>query len=237
MDRRTFVRGGVGLAAGTGLAGCLGLGSEAPPPRKAKVFDDVTVSGSTLQVKLLAQPEVESRATGGSSDPAETTAVESLVPVGVARAAKGGRGATGRGSGGYSSAPKGRHGWAVWHGGDYEDEWREEHDDELRMYPANVALLGAAWLGTTARYEDEAPGPGEEPLDRRWSDPEEGTTKRVDLRELSPTSTLREGWYRLEVDLESRDGDVDFGKQSADVKVDDEGNGQIEKAWHVKPRV
>jgi len=237
MKRRRFVRGSAGLLAGAALAGCLG-GNNAPPPRKSRVFEDVALQGTTLQIQLLSDVEVESRQENESGF-AAGGAVSSLAPVGVARAAKG---AGGRGSGGYSSAPKhSRHrSWAVWHGGGYSDDWRENHEDELRMYDATIATLGVAYLGTDEEYENDppGPGPGEVSWDETWDDPQDGADLAANLSAVSPGSNVREGWYRIGTELVSEDGSENFGWQAVDMEVDENVNSlQLDKTWYVKPRV
>ncbi len=237
MKRRRFVRGSAGLAAGAALAGCLGIGgSSSPPPRRSRVFDDVALQGTTLQIELLSDVEVETRRENSSS--LGGGAVAGLVPVGRARAAKG---AGGRGTGGYASAPKHpRHGWAVWHGGAYSDDWRDDHDDELRMADATVATLGVAYLGTDNEYENDAPGPGPGSVswDETWDDPQDGADLTANVASLSPGDAVREGWYRVGTELVSEDGSTNFGWQSVDMEVDRSlGDPQMDKAWYVKPRV
>lgn len=233
MNRRRFLRGSAGLAAGVGLAGCSILGSTAPPPRKAKVFDSVDLQGTTLTVALRSDVVVESRREESQGDVVAAGFLGGLSPVGVARAAKG---AGNRGAGGYSSAPKGRHGWAVWHGSNDDDDWRENHSDELRMYDATVATLGLAYVGSDNAYENDPPGPGPVPWDQRVNDPEQGAQMQVGLGELAG-GTPREGWYRVGTELVSADGSMNFGWQAADFEVDNEGRWIVDKAWHVKPRV
>lgn len=239
MDRRQYLRVAAG-AATAGLAGCLGFlgGDLSPPPRRAQVFADVRVQDAAVVVEFADRIEVESR----QSVNASLDGVYDLAPVGVASAQKGrggrgGRGATGRGTGGYGSAPKGRHGWAVWHGYGGANRWRDNHDDELRMYPARVDRLGFAYLGPTAEYEDDPPGPEPVPWDSTRDDPEPGGTVRAPLSKLTDADTPREGWYRLGVHLVHANGGADFGWQAADAKVDREGNWTMEKAWHVRPQV
>ena len=251
MDRRQYLRVTAG-AATAGLAGCLGFfgGDQSPPPRRAQVFADVRVQDAAVVVEFADRIEVESRqevnanlkGVADSDGIADPDGVADLAPVGVADAQKGrggrsGRGATGRGTGGYRSAPKGRHGWAVWHSHDDDDEWREDHDDEIRMYPARVDRLGLTFLGPTAKYEDDPPGPEPVPWERTRDDPEPGETVRAPLSALTATDTPREGWYRLGVHLVHANGGADFGWQAADAKVDREGNWEMEKAWHVRPQV
>jgi hypothetical protein len=245
VQRRDVLRSAVGVAAGIGLAGCLG-GDEGPPPRRANVFDDVSASDGQLQVELVDQPRVESRKDLGNASldgVAAGTLPDGLSPVGVASAQKGGgrggggssRGATGRGRGGYSGAPSGRHGWAVWHARDDDDEWRENHADEVEMYPARVDRMGVEFLGPTAEYEDRAPGPGYVPQATSWDDPDPGTTVSTGLAAATSADTAREGWYRLGVHLVHRRGEADFGWQGADLKLDEDGSWGVDKAWHVRP--
>jgi hypothetical protein len=235
MDRRSFLRGSIGIATGLGLAGC--LGGSSPPPRRAQVFSDVELQGTTMQIDLSSQPQVESRiedvqdaalSMGGAG------VAGSLSPIGVARAAKG---AGNRGAGGYASAPRGRHGWAVWHGGAYSDDWRDNHRDDLRMYAASVAVLGVAYLGTDNEYENDPPGPGPQPWDKKWQNPNDGAAKQVDIGAISPGSGPQEGWYRVGTKLVAKNENADFGFQGADFEIDNEGNWIVDKAWHVKPRV
>ncbi|WP_206425092.1 hypothetical protein [Halosimplex salinum] len=221
------------MVAGLGLAGCLG-GNNSPPPRKAKVFDDVSLDGTQMQIQLESDVEVESRLEA-QDDLDAGGAVGALLPVGRARAAKG---AGARGAGGYSSAPKGRHGWAVWHGGSYGDDWRDDHDDDIKMYDATVATLGVAYLGSDDSYQNDPPGPGPVSWDEKWDDPSEGDAKSVDLAAISPGSDTREGWYRVGTELVADDGSRNFDWQAADFEVDnDVGRWNLDKEWHVKPRV
>ncbi|MFB6152431.1 MAG: twin-arginine translocation signal domain-containing protein [Haloarculaceae archaeon] len=239
MNRRTFVRGSAGLTAGLALTGCLGVlgGNSSPPPRKAELFDDVALDGTTMEIDLLSDPRVQSRAEEAQNGLA-AGAVASLAPVGVARAAKG---AGGRGAGGYAGAPRHhRHrGWAVWHGGDYADDWRENHRDELSWYPATVATLGVAYLGTDNEYEDNPPGPGADDVswDRTWNQVSDDAVKTVDIGAVSPSPEPEQGWYRVGTELVAENRDLDFGWQAVDFEVDDDTGWKVDKAWYVAPRV
>lgn len=184
-----------------------------------------------MEVAFHADPRVESRI----DDVDASASLSGLSPVGVASAQKGARGAS-RGSGAYSSAPRGRHGWAVWHGGDYDD-WRESHEDDVRMYPAAIGAAGVAYVGSDQRYEDDPPDAGPLPWDRELSAPASGESYRVPLSEAAPGGGPREGWYRVGTELVAENGDASFGWQGADFEVDREGNWAIDKAWHVRPRV
>ncbi|MFC6976855.1 hypothetical protein ACFQL1_22540 [Halomicroarcula sp. GCM10025709] len=233
MDRRSFLRSGSALIGGTALsalAGCSG-GSSSPPPRRAQVFEGVSLSGTQLQIQFVSNPRVESRVETVDG----SLALGQLSPVGVASAQKGARGAT-RGSGAYSNAPRGRHGWAVWHGGDYDD-WREEHDDELRMYPAAISAAGVAYLGSDQRYENDPPDAGPVPWDTQWSSAQNGASHTVALSEAAPSSSPQEGWYRVGTKLVGEESNADFGWQGADFEIDNNGSWQIDKSWHVRPRV
>lgn len=266
MNRRRFLRitgGGLAIATGS-LAGCLGS-DQAPPPRKATVFEDVSIDEETMELSLLSKPKVES-----DVDNVDGAAiVGALLPIGTARAGSrsssgsGVSGATGRGTGGYSSAPKdSRHGWAIY-GGYTDDDWREEHEDELEMYRATVATLGIAYLGSNVEYQQDPPGPGPVPWDKEWTDLEPGETVEVDLAAVSPDarygsdsstgsgnetdadaesnpdSSVSEGWYRVGTHLESPDGDIDFDWQAVDFQLDRSSTAEltVDEAWHVRPRL
>lgn len=268
MNRRRFLRlSGAGFAIATGsLAGCLG-GNERPPPRKADVFEDVSIDNGTMELSLLSEPKVESDVDNVD----EAAIVGALLPIGTARAGSrsssgsGVSGATGRGTGGYSSAPKdSRHGWAIY-GGYEDDDWREEHADDLKMYQATVATLGIAYLGSNMEYQQDPPGPGPVAWDKEWTDVEPGETLEVDLGAVSPdsqfgsdTSTASgnesggdggsgsdadsrasEGWYRVGSHLESPDGSTDFNWQAVDFKLERASTGEltVDEAWHVRPRL
>jgi len=237
MQRRTFLRGGVGIAFAAGSAGCLGGSDSEPPARKAWLFEDISLDGTQLKIDVESNPRVESR-----KDPTQNAAVFGLLsrpvlPVGTARGAKGGGG---RGSGGYGSAP-GHHrhgGWAVWHG-HHDDDWRENHSDELKKYPASIATMGVAYIGSDAAYERDPPGPGPSDVsfDRTLGTVSEDSTKAVDLTDISPGGDVAEGWYRVGTELVGEDKDLDFGWQSVDFEIDDEINTTIDKAWYVAPQV
>lgn len=235
MHRRSLLRrGGALLGAGAlgSLAGCFGGGSSTPPPRQARVFDDITLDSTALKIDFHAEPRVETRRQSGGS----ALAVDDVSPVGVASAQKGSKGAK-RGSGSYSSAPRGRHGWPLAGGHRDHDDWRDDHQDELRMVPATVAAAGVAYIGRDSRYEQDPPDAGPLPWDKQWQSPQDGTTKQVPLSEANPADSPREGWYRVGTKLVGEQSNADYGWQAADLEVDNEGNWLIDKAWHVRPRV
>ncbi|MBZ6495350.1 hypothetical protein [Natrinema longum] len=265
MNRRRLLRtSGRGLAIAVGgLAGCLGSDDETPPPRESVVFDDVSITDGTMEIDLVSEPKVESR-----DENVDAAAVGSLVPVGTARAGSRSSssrpsGATGRGSGGHSSAPKGRHGWAIY-GGTSGHHWRDDHEDDIRMYRASIAALGVAYMGSNTKYQAMSPGPDPADWEREWSEPEPGTTVEADLAAIAseprsestssvanesvsptanesasdPASSAREGWYRVGTRLESPDGDTDFEWQAADFRLERASDGlAVDEAWHVRPRV
>lgn len=229
MQRRSFIRAGVLGLAGIGtLAGCSGS-SSANPPRQSEVFNQVQVSSGTIEVPLVADPIVESRADVEAS----LNVGASVLPiVGVANAQKGGgrgSGATGRGTGGYSTAPHGRHGRAIYHGHDDDDDWREDHRDEIETYRASHQRVGLAYLGSDDQYSDDPPEPGPVDWDQTWSDPEEQTVTY---------ENVQQGWYRVGSKLQAEQGSHDFGWEAVDFEVDEESSGyEIENPWKVSPRL
>jgi hypothetical protein len=200
------------------------------------VFEDVSLNGREMQISLMSNPRVETRAENVQGDLEAGGVAASLLPVGRARAAKG---AGSRGAGGYSSAPSHwRHrGWAIWHGGAYTDDWRDEHDDEIEEVQASVATLGVAYLGSDNDYENDTPGPGPVDWDRTWDDPSNGGEMTVDIGALSPGSGPREGWYRIGTQFESSSGTIEPEWQAVDFEVDNDGRWLVDKAWYVAPRV
>ena len=229
MRRRQFVAA-AGLGALTALGGC--LGDQSPPPRKSNVIAGFETTDGTLAIDVANDTWVVSR-----YEPNQQS-LGRLNPVGVAAAAKGGgggggRGATGRGSGGYSSAPRTRHGYAWYHGGDYADDWYENHRDEVTRYDVGVAALGVAYLGSTAEMRDDPPGPGAVPWDETFRDPAD--TVRYDL-----TNGGRDaGWYRVGAHLVGADVNHDFRWASYDLEINRTGGESyaIDEKWKVSPRV
>jgi hypothetical protein len=236
MNRRKFLaRSGVAVGATAGLTGCLGLfgGSTAPPPRESEVFEEIEAGQDALRVQLDSQPMIESRAdVAGSLDaPSAVGLLADASPVGVARGAKGGRGATGRGRGGARSAPRSRHGRAKYHGGDYDD-WEDEHEDEIERYTPAVAAVGIAYLAGEDEYAENPPGPGEPPggWNRTIDDPEPG-------QEIAHDS-VQPGWYRVGSHLVAQNGGHDFGWEAVDFEVDSESSGYaVDTEWKISPRL
>lgn len=208
MRRRHFIAS-AGLGAAAALGGCLGS-QEAPPPRKSSVVSEFETNDGSLVVDLADNTWVMSRYEGTQQS------LDDLNPVGVAAAAKGGRGgggrgASGRGSGGYASAPRTTHGHAWYHGGDYADDWYEDHRGDGTRYPVTVAALGIAYLGGTARFRDDAPGPGPVPWDERYPNPEDAV--EYDLSNGSDA-----GWYRVGAKIVGTETSHDFRWESFDLK-------------------
>lgn len=240
MNRRTFVTVAGGITSGA-LAGCLGRGEESgPPPREATIFDDISISGETMEIALETTPQVESRID-------DDLVVGAIVPIGTARTGSrsgsssssgsrsGSRGATGRGTGGYDDAPTNGHGWAIY-GGYAGSRWRDDHDDEIETYPASIATLGVAYLGSNAAYRSDSPGPEPVPWDETWTDPPLGTTLEVDLADVSGGSNASAGWYRVGTHLESTNGNVDFDWQATDFKLERGGDGlTVDETWVLAP--
>lgn len=244
MYRRELLRTVGGVCATVSLAGCIGGflgGGSNPPPQRFEAFEDVTVDDGTLQARLEPEPAAETRAKvsappaspslgGGEAVlPDVADAVGSVSPVGVASAQKGGGrggGATGRGTGGYRGAPRGNNGHAIYHGDDDDDDWRENHDDEIGYYRAAIDRVGIARLGV--RGGDDLPGPGPVNWDRTIDDVSGGDTVTYDVSR---------GWYRLGSRLVAVDDDHEFGWMSLDVEVEPGSNSTIEESWKVAPRL
>jgi len=233
MNRREFLtKGTLTVGAVTGLAGCFGLfggnGRDGPPPRQSQVFEVTEVQNGQLVVPLEDDTWVMSRAdaqgrvepaSAGFSDPGD------LSPVGVASAAKG----SGRGKGGYSSSPKGRHRHrALLFGRDDDDDWYEDHEDEIQRYSVAVAAVGIAYMGSDAQFENNPPGPGPVDWDRTVSNPSGQVTEALDA----------EGWYRVGAQLEGEGVDQNFGWEAIDMEIDRTASGmQKDEQWKVSPRI
>ncbi|SFK64069.1 hypothetical protein SAMN04487950_0330 [Halogranum rubrum] len=230
MRRRTFIAAS-GFGALTALGGC--LGNSSPPPRKSSVVSEFEMADGSLTVDLADDTWVVSRYE------ANQQSLASVNPVGVASAkgkggGGGGRGATGRGSGGYASAPRTRYGHAWYHGGDYADDWYEDHADDVSRYGVGVAALGVAYLGSTSQMEDDAPDAGPVPWDETFQNPND--TVQYDVAEQS----TGDGWYRVGAHIVGDSVDHDFRWECFDLEIDRGFGGDsysIDEQWKVSPRI
>lgn len=244
MRRRSFIRASAGGIVALGfLAGC-SSDQQQPPPRRSKVFGELAVSDRALEIPLAADPTVESRVDispnqgqvrASQAGPGAPVGLDEVAPVGNARAGgrggRGGRGsgAQGRGAGGYGSAPKGRHGRAIYYGHDDDDEWREDHRDDIDRYQATHQTAAIAYLGSAASYSDDPPGPGPVEWDETWENPDPKTLTY---------GTLHEGWYRAGSHLTAENASHDFGWEVVDFEVTgSKGSYSVENPWKVSPRL
>lgn len=253
MDRRTLLKTSGIVATGglTALAGCSG-GDNEPPPRKSNVIDRIQLAddGTALIIDPVTDENkwVRSRRdidieasdrTKGKERSIDASADRSLLadlsPIGVARAAKG-RGATGRGSGGFSSAPKTSRGRARFWGGGYTNRWYNDHDDEVDRYPVDIATLGVAYIGSNAVFEEQDPGPGPVNWDVTYDAPTDSDIE-------TPFQNLRPGWYRVGANIVTPDGGrtdarTDLGWECVDLRIEDNNGGkEITERWKVSPRI
>jgi len=194
------------------------------------VYEDIEASSGNIVVETEPNPWVKSR-----EDVSASLALQVGLPVGRAAAAKGGgrgKGATGRGSGGWSDAPHYRKGRAVYHGHEEDDDWREEHEDEIEKYDATLATAGIVYLGTEDEYSDDPPPVGrpDQGWDQTWDDPSPDQQLSVTVEEV--------GWYRVGTKLEAEDGDHNFGWESVDFEVEESDDGfTVDNRWQVSPRI
>lgn len=228
MRRRQFIIA-AGMGAVSTFSGC--LGSNAPPPRKSNVVTDCTIQNGKLVVSLADDTWVMSRYDGNQQS-------LGVNPIGVAEAkgkgGGGGRGATGRGTGGYSKAPRTRHGFAWYHGGDYTDDWYENHDDEVKKYGVTVAAVGIAYLGRTEEMQEEAPDAGPVPWDKQVREVDDTVKYDVSNR----NNFRQEGWYRVGAHVVGENVNHDFRWESYDLEIDKGSSGfEIEEEWKVSPRI
>lgn len=228
MYRRCFITA-AGLTALTALAGC--SSDNSPPPRKSSVVERIESTDDALNIHLTDRPWVLSRyePTSDLRGPAD------LAPVGVAEAKGGilggsgsGRGATGRGSGGHSNAPTTTHGWAWWHGGDYTDDWYENHEDEVTRYDVRISEVGVRSFGLSSAYPDDRPGAGPVDWDQLYDSPD-GVVEH---------SMQTPGWYRVGVHIVGTNTKYDFKWECVDFELVDDGLGyEVTKGWKVSPRI
>lgn len=180
---------------------------------------------ATLYVDLAEDTYVESRQ---DFDGAQSR--NEFVILQAKGGGGGGRGFTGRGTGAYENAPR-RNGWAIYHGGDYTDDWREDHRDDIERYEVAIVGVGVEYFGTNAEFQDDKPGPGApEDWDRRFDNPEDAIEY-----------TLQEaGWYRVGT-LTTPVGttqDFDTPWECFDIRVEEEnGSLTITERWKVAPRL
>jgi hypothetical protein len=230
MNRRTYLRT-CGIAAAGGLATLAGCsGNNQPPPRESSVIEEIDVNGDALVIDLESDSNqwIKTREELDAATSIGGT-VSSLSPVGVASARKG---ATSRGSrSGYRNAPDSpTNGRAWWGGGDYVDDWYEDHRGEIDRVPVGVAAIGVAYLGTNDEFKENPPGPGkpDESWDKTYDDPS-GTVK-PDL------ASNGAGWYRIGAKVTPEaGGSLAKPWEAVDLRVD--GNGNVEENWKVSPKI
>lgn len=236
MNRRDFMKtaGIGGTVVLSSISGC--SGGESPPPRRSNVLEPVVVNDDALLISPADDSKqwVYSRREIEASDRSSIAAsLVGIAPIGGAQAAKG-RGATGRGTGGFRSAPKTSKGRAHLYGDDDDDEWYDEHDGEVYKYPVQITQLGVAYLGTNAVFTEQAPGPGPVDWDKTYQTIGESVTAGV--------ANARPGWYRIGTRVAAeRTGDETgqvIGWESVDTRVEERGGSKvITERWKVSPRV
>lgn len=222
MYRRRFLAA-IGATALTVVAGC--SSDEEPPPRKSSVVERLETKDKSIRIDLTDQAWVLSRYTASSSADAR------IAPVGAVAAKGGGagsaRGATGRGSGGHGNAPT-IHGWAWWHGGDYADDWYEEHEDETTKYSVQIKEIGVRHFGSDDAFQDNRPDAG--PVDWDWS--YQFPDRRIDH------PIRKSGWYRVGAHIVGKKVNYDFNWESIDFEVSPKGQSYtVENEWKVSPRI
>lgn len=225
MQRRNFLRtAALAVGATTALAGC--SSGPSTPPRESSVFESLAWTSGALAIDLASTPVVQSRADiSGSS--------VSLLPVGVAaaggRGGRGGRGGSSRGRGsGTSAARTGRHGRKKWRSTDADDDWYEEHDDEIDEYRCAVRTCAVGYLGSDDAYEEDPPGPGPVNWDQEWTDPGSDALQY---------SMSRPGWYRVGSHLVHPNTDHDFGWEAVDFELVPtvDGGFEVDNQWKISP--
>lgn len=230
MNRRKFLTTAAASASTIAVAGCIG-GDQSPPPRRSNVFDGVQASSNSLSVRLADQPTVQSRSSVGEQQQSlsgPNGLLSFLSPVGVAEAK--GRGAAGRGaSGGRSGGrPTGANGWFIYYGGDYTDDWYENHDDEVNRYPAAISEVGIGRLGGLSQEEEDLPNPGPVVWDEEVNDPDSSVQFNVN----------QQGWYRVGAHLIAGRADHNFGWEAVDFQLQQNGGQyEVSNQWKVSPRI
>lgn len=225
MYRRRFLAA-IGTTVLTVVAGCTSDETETPPPRKSSVVEQIETKNGSIRISLVDDAWVLSRITASSSGNAQ------IAPVGVVAGKSGGsgsaRGATGRAGGGHGSAPRTIHGWAWWHGGDYTDDWYEDHEDETTEYPVQIKAIGVRHFGSDAKFQKNRPSAG--PVDWDWTYrfPE----NRIDHPLRNP------GWYRVGAHIVGKKVDHGFNWECIDFEVSSVGQSYtVENEWKVSPRI
>lgn len=233
MDRRSYIRvcGAVAVGSSGLLAGCLGGGGNGPPPRRSSIIEEVSVTDGTLVIEPEPQSDrwVDSRRDIDTEQNSVAGTLRSLWPVGRAQAQKG-RGARGRGSGGYSDAPRTSNGYAWYGASGGHTGWYNNHSDEVTRFPVALGTIGVAYIGSNERFQQRSPGPGPLDWDETYDDPSGTVTAPM-------PSPRREGWYRVGTEVRV-DGNTDLGWECLDCRVEDSAGGyEITERWKVSPRI
>jgi len=256
MKRRMLIRTVIGSIAVGSTAGCIRAfqsDDQSPPPRKSNIIRDISVTNSGEIIKVTTAPD-ESQwvMTRQEIDAASSRAqventnnqiswhqraiaevdsgLDAVSPIGTVEAK--GRGATGRGRGGFSSAPRTSNGRAWYGGGAYAATWYDNHDNEVSRVPVTINMIGIGFIGDNDTFTERSIGPGPINWDTTYNDP------TGDIRsDLSP----RSGWYRVgaEVNAELAGGGTQpLGWECIDLRVRSTGNDEeITKKWKVSPRI
>jgi len=252
MNRRDYLRTcGIAAVGGIGaLTGCLGSDSESPP-RKSNVIEEVAVEEGALVIDpygddeqwITTRRDINLQSSSVDEESSESGTLASVSPVGVAEAAKG-RGATGRGSGGYSSAPR-THNGRAWYGagtaagtGTTTNDWYDENEQEVKRVPADIATIGVAYVGTNERFQEQAPGPGPLEWDEEYENP--GTSGQIESRLPEEEG---QGWYRVGSEVKVEESEVESGEnvnlgwECIDVRIEQGLGLSITERWKVSPEV
>lgn len=247
MNRRDYLRTcGVAAMGSLGaLTGCLGSES-GPPPRKSNVIKEIAVEGGTLLIVpysdteqwIMTRRDINLQSSSVNQGSTTSGTLASVSPIGVARAAKG-SGATGRGSGGYSSAPRTRNGRAWYGAGSGHNDWYDENEQEVKKIPADLATIGVAYLGTNELFQEQAPGPGPLEWHEEYENPD--TSGQIESEILNRGG---QGWYRVGSKVKVEESEVasgenvNLGWECVDVRVEEDGGGfSITERWKVSPEV
>ena len=256
MKRRMLIRALIGSIAVGGTAGCIRAfqSDQSPPPRKSNVIRDISVmnNGETLRITIVpdesrwVMTRREMNAASLQAQYVDTTnplgwnhraimeidaGLDTVSPIGTVEAAKG-RGATGRGRGGFSSAPRTSNGRAWYGGGAYAGAWYNNHDDEVSRVPVTIDTLGIGFIDDNDTFTERSPGPGPINWDTTYDDP------TGDIQsDLNP----RSGWYRVGAEINAElagGGTRPLGWECIDLRVRSNGNDEeITKKWKVSPRI